>query len=85
MRTIVVVLVQEAIKGVLLTARVALGRLQRGLLERRVHPLVPSIILRRSRTRALGHDTQLYPAHRNAAQPARRAAGEGNAVVGMDH
>src|ERR1700738_1105831 len=54
MRTIVIVLLLEALERVLLTARIALGRIERSLLERRVHTLVPAVVLRRGRTRALG-------------------------------
>ncbi len=40
MRTLLIELLLEAIEGLLLTKRVALGRLQRGLLQCRVHALM---------------------------------------------
>src|SRR5215831_10431034 len=44
--------VAEAVKDQLLLSRIARWRTQRGLLERGVHALMPTIVLRRSRTSA---------------------------------
>ena len=44
-----------------------------------------SVILRRGWPGTLRHNAQLDPSHGNSAEAARRATGEGNAVIGVDH
>ena len=46
-----IVLVLKAVEGFLLAAWIALGRRERRLLQRRVHALMPTVILRRSGSR----------------------------------
>src|ERR1700722_6171378 len=84
MRTLVIELPLEPIESLLLAPRVPLRWLERGRLQRRVHALMGAVILRRGWPGTFRQNGQLYPPHGTWAEAARREAGEGIAVIGVD-
>lgn len=64
MRTLLVVLASELIKGFLLLTQVGLRWLGRGGLECAMHPFVPSVLLRLPRLDALDLQAQSHPLDR---------------------
>lgn len=65
-RAVVVVSGAEAVEEPLLLEHRVARRIGGLLLERAVHPLVPTILLRLSRLDALGRDAELDPPHRQS-------------------
>lgn len=75
----------EAVELVLLLEEI-LGRRMSGLpLQRQMHALVASVLLRVSRSDAFNGDAQPQPPHREFRQTKQGVGtGEGDAVVGAD-
>jgi hypothetical protein len=67
--TVVVVVGAKTIKGALLIGRCRCRWIGRLFLERLVHALVSTILLRLAWLDALGHDTELNPPHGEPRKP----------------
>src|ERR1700677_4492797 len=83
-RTLLVEVPAKPVEALLLFACAERRRLCRLLLQRAVHPLVPTIVLRRSRTAEMRLDAQLQQPYRQSRKPARSRRSERGAVVGAD-
>src|SRR5579883_325269 len=84
-RTVVVVVVAEAVEAGLLLGERGGGRLRGLLLEGAMHALVPAVLLRRAGVDALEPDAELDPVHREPSEAAGGGArGEGAAIVAAD-
>src|SRR5690606_38218927 len=81
MRPFGVVLFTEGLKPRLLSGWVGSRRLARLSLERAMHPLVPTVLLRLARLDPFQPDPQLCPAHGDAAETACTNRSEGRAIV----
>src|SRR6516225_7352121 len=84
MRPFTVVDRAERIKPFLLRRQTGGRGCRRLLVERAMHPLVPSILLRLSSHDPLGPDAQLDPPYRQPRQPADPERGKRRAVVRTD-
>lgn len=81
MRTIMIELVPEPVEPRLLRRRVPRRRTRRLRLQCRMHPLVPSVLLRMPGRDPLQPDAKLQPVHRERAQTPRAERCERGAVV----
>src|SRR5215217_7306773 len=83
MRSFEIELVNEGVEALLLLQRVHAGRTSGLLLEREVHALVATVLLRMPRLDALDRDAEAQPPDRELGEIEQGIrAGEGNAVVG---
>src|SRR5271155_4962564 len=83
-RTLLVEVLAKHIEALLLFARAERRWLRRLLRQRAVHPLVSTIVLRRSRTAEMRLDAQLQQPYRQSRKPTRARRSERRAVVGAD-
>ena len=83
-RTLLVEVLAKHVEALLLFARAQRRRLRRLLRQRAVHPLVSTIVLRRSRTAEMRLDAQLQQPYRQSRKPTRARRSERLAVVGAD-
>ena len=83
-RTLLVEVLAKHVEALLLFARAQRRRSRRLLRQRAVHPLVSTIVLRRSRTAEMRLDAQLQQPYRQSRKPTRTRRSERRAVVGAD-
>jgi hypothetical protein len=77
-----VVLTSKEIEGSLLQEQISGRGLRSFSLERSVHPLVPTVLLRVSRLDAFGTDAESNPPDRELGEAAESLGGEWRSVVG---
>ena len=83
-RTLLVEVLAKRVESLLLFARAQRRRLRRLLRQRAVHPLVSTIVLRRSRTAEMRLDAQLQQPYRQSRKPTGARRSERRPVVGAD-
>src|ERR1700734_3225162 len=83
-RMLLVEVLAKHVEALLLFARAQRRRLRRLLRQRAVHPLVSTIVLRRSRTADKGLDAGRQKPYRQSRQPTRARRSERRAVVVAD-
>ena len=69
MRALVIEHVTKVIEAALLCAKRCRRRFRRVLLQRAVHPLMATVLLRSACLNALMYDSELHPAERELGQP----------------
>ena len=69
MRTLVVEDVAKVVEAALLRAKRCRRRFRRVLLQRAMHPLVTTVLLRSACLNALVHDPEFHPAEQELRQP----------------
>src|SRR3984957_8137853 len=84
MRALVVEDVAKVVEAALLRAKRCGRRFRRVLLQRAMHPLVVTVLLRSAGLYPLMYDPELHPADREFGQPHQPGARKRCAVVGPD-
>lgn len=69
MRALVIEYVTKVIETALLCAKGRRSRFRRILLQRSMHPLMATVLLRSACLNALMYDSELHPAERELGQP----------------